>query len=324
MIARSGPWRIGRGRRPVGVVLALALVAVALLPAAAMAASPRHYVLPANRAIRFLLHGSNGYVISFAEGSARHFAVDVRGGPANTEYEARAARGRSRNEVRGTIGRLVKVDVHFVPHGHPHRLPRYSFCVGPGPTIQPGTVRGTIRFRGERAYTGVVAHSAAAELETLPSQRCHYRGPGHSEDPPRYTATLDADHETGGTGVHFEALRFAPGSRPPGRRAFYGASVYEQLGRIHIVREVRLTTDTSTFLLPNFARAPENAVIEPPAPFTGSATFARTPESTFSWTGDLAVAFPGIDPVPLAGAAFNLDYCAQRDCIEQGSFEEFR
>lgn len=213
--------------------------------------------------------------------------------------------------------------MRFTPHGQPHRLQRYSFCDGPGPTVQRGTVHGTIHFRGERGYTIADPHSAPAELEILPSQRCHYGELGHSKHPPRYTATLQVDDETGGPPVtRFEALRFAPGSRPPTRRVFYEASEYEQVGKVQVTRQVRLATDSSTFALPGFATSPEKAVVHPPAPFVGSATFARTPESTFDWTGDLAVAFPGVDPVPLIGADFGVHYCALRACVDQQSLSQ--
>jgi hypothetical protein len=309
-------------------LLALATMALlasaAMLPAAAVGHLPGHYFLRAHRAIRFRVHGAHGYVIGVAEGSPRHFTVTARRGPATTEYDTRSIHPQTsgRFDVRGKVGELGSSDVHFTPRGKPRRFPRYRWCSGPGPTIQPGTVRGEIRFRGERGYTRVVAHIARAELETVPGQRCHYGESGHSKNPPRYTATFDANHETGGPGTHFEALRFAPGSRPPARRVFFQASDYEQLGSVRVVRQVRLATTTATFLLPNFATAPENAVIRPPAPFTGSATFARTPESTFTWTGDLAVRFPGIDPLPLAGPGFRLHYCALHSCIDQESPEE--
>jgi hypothetical protein len=236
-----------------------------------------------------------------------------------TEYAGSAPRSLSKYEIRGKIGDLGRFDVRFTPHGPPHHLPRYRFCSGPGPTIHPGTVHGTIRFRAERGYTRAVASRAGAELETLPSQRCRYGERGHSKHPPQFVATLSADHEAGGPGTHFDAFRFAPGSRPPARRVFYEVADYEQLGSISVIRKIRLAADTSTFLLPNFATAPETAVIRPPAPFTGSATFARTPESTFSWAGDLAINFPGIDPLPLAGTDFRLSYCALRSCVDQES-----
>jgi hypothetical protein len=153
----------------------------------------------------------------------------------------------------------------------------------------------------------------------LPSQRCHFEETGHGKHPPRYIATLRADHETSKPKTHFEALRFAPGPRPPARRVFYEAGAYERLGSVQIAHKVRLAADTSTFLLPGFPVTAESAVIHPPSPFTGSATFAPTPESTFSWTGDLAVSFPGIDPIPIAGPEFHLRFCTFRGCIDQRS-----
>jgi hypothetical protein len=298
------------------------LVGAMLYPAAGTARPHDRYPTHAYRAIRFRIHGSHGYVIGVAEGSRGHLAVQVRRGPISAEYAGHAPRSVPGYEVRGKVGDLGDFDVHFTPHGQPRHLPRYGFCVGPGPTIQPGTVHGKIRFRGELGYTRADAGQAPAELETLPSQECRYGEPGHSKHPPRYTATFNADHETRGPGSHFEALRFAPGSRPAARRVFYEASVFEQRDGVRIIRKAHLATDTSTFRLPDFATAPENAVIQPPAPFTGSATFARTPESTFTWTGDLAVSFPGTDPVPLAGPDFRLSYCALRSCVAQESSTE--
>lgn len=321
MRGRIGPGATGR-LLGFGVALALATGAI-LCPIAAAAHGPSHYyLLRPYRAIRFQVQGSHGYAIGVAQGARRHFAVTVRGGPTTTEYERRAPLPEPRDGVRGDLGQLGSFDVHFIPKGRPHQLPPYSWCTGAGPTVQPGVVRGKIRFRGERGYTQAGVHRATAELETVPGQRCHYGEPGRSKHPVRYTATLEAAHETGGPGIHFEALRFAPGSRPPERRTFYEASAYESRGPIDIVRRIRVASDTSTFRLPNFATAPETAVIQPPTPFTGSATFTRTPESTFSWTGDLAITFPGTDPLPLAGPNFRLSYCALHSCIDQEAPEE--
>jgi hypothetical protein len=312
-------WR----RVPLGIALALLVLGASICPPAS-AHSPRHYFLDAYRAIRFKVHGSHGYVITVAQGPRGYFWVTVRRGSTSTEYVRRALRSRPapRSEVHGQLGKLGRFDVHFTPRGKPQRLPRYRGCRGPGPTIQPGIVRGEIRFQGERGYTRAIAHQATAELETLPAQRCHDVKAGHSKHPPRYTATLRVSNEGRASGVLFEALRFAPGSRPPAQRVFYKATDYERLGSVFVTRRVRLAARTSTFLLPNFAVAPETAVIQPPAPFTGSATFARTPESTFSWTGDLAVSFPGLDPVALTGPAFRFGYCALRSCVSQESSEE--
>jgi hypothetical protein len=48
-----------------------------------------------------------------------------------------------------------------------------------------------------------------------------------------------------------------------------------------------------------------SATIEPPAPFSGSATYLSSPEyPSGSWTGSLAGDFPGVGMVSLAGPEF--------------------
>ncbi|HEU4753323.1 MAG TPA: hypothetical protein VFU47_09470, partial [Armatimonadota bacterium] len=167
------------GRRlTIGVGLALLMAGAGLCTSSALARSPGHYFLHPYRAIRFQVQGSDGYLIGVAQGSRGHFAVTVRKGPATTVYEHRSSQRRGWSEssldVRGALSGYGSVAVHFTPRGRPRQLPRYSWCQGPGPTIQPGVVHGEIRFRGERGYTGAAARSATAELETLPGQRCHY------------------------------------------------------------------------------------------------------------------------------------------------------
>ena len=50
----------------------------------------------------------------------------------------------------------------------------------------------------------------------------------------------------------------------------------------------------STFQVPNLAEPLTEATLEPPAPFSGSATFHLDTPKTASWTGDLAVELPGL------------------------------
>lgn len=155
-----------------GRVFCLAIAAVAslaaiLCPVAAAVHTPGHYFLRPYHAIRFRVHGSHGYVVGVAEGSRGHFAVTVRGHQASTEYQLKdRARPGARDRIDGDLGRFGSVSVRFSPRGEPYRLPRYPWCTGPGPTIQPGIVRGKFRFRGERGYARAVAHQAKAELET--------------------------------------------------------------------------------------------------------------------------------------------------------------
>jgi hypothetical protein len=69
-----------------------------------------------------------------------------------------------------------------------------------------------------------------------------------------------------------------------------------------------------TLLFPGAPHLPEEVAVRPPAPFAGSAEFLRTPESTFTWTGDLAVTFPGLDPIRLTGPRFGVQICVLKGC----------
>lgn len=63
---------------------------------------------------------------------------------------------------------------------------------------------------------------------------------------------------------------------------------------------------------------PEHLTVSPPPPFSGTGTLARTPESVFTWGGDLSVQFPGLDPIPLADPGFESEYCLRGSgCLRQ-------
>jgi hypothetical protein len=71
----------------------------------------------------------------------------------------------------------------------------------------------------------------------------------------------------------------------------------------------------STLLTPNQQEPLAEAVIEPPAPFSGSATFHLEGPKKASWTGNLAVELPGAGKVPLTGDEIYAGACrGQKNC----------
>lgn len=74
------------------------------------------------------------------------------------------------------------------------------------------------------------------------------------------------------------------------------ASISESRGGIAIERSVSLAASLGAFR----HRRVKSATINPPAPFSGSATFQREGRRT-SWRGDLRVDFPGRPGVALTG-----------------------
>lgn len=56
------------------------------------------------------------------------------------------------------------------------------------------------------------------------------------------------------------------------------------------------------------------AVLKPPPPFSGSATYLEGPAASQRWTGDLKVALPGFGDVPLTGHGVRVRTCEGLAC----------
>lgn len=296
-------------------VAALVLAAFICFPASA-GASRHHYVLPAGRMTRIGLAGSNGYRIRIYAHGRQNVDLVVTKEGFSTEYLVRDVHVGA-DRVQANLPGLGSISVRFLQRGPVHRPPAISGCDGPRPTQRRGVVRGTIKFRGERDYTRVAAHQAPAEIEEWARQRCRYGTPGSRRRRRPSTNEFEAYESEG----YFSATKYRPGTIEGGRVVF-SASTGSRHRSVSISRRVDVVAPASTFQIPEPDTYPEHVILSPPAPFTGTGTFARTPESVFTWEGDLAVQFPGIDPIPLTGEHFNTSYCALRGCIDQEAESE--
>jgi hypothetical protein len=219
--------------------------------------------------------------------------------------------------VRAKLPGLGAIAVSFHPRGRV-RHPSPPGCDGPPPTIQSGVVRGTIRFVGEGGYTQVEAHRAEAEIEEPKGWRCRPGADLEIEGFRRraeWTSKLEADT----VGTYFIARKYKLGVLEFGTVLFLaetGVAYRTDSGHVPLVvyRRARVEAPASAFQDAH----PEHIVVSPPPPFSGSATFFRTPESVFAWRGDLAIGYPGFDPEPLAGPGFEANYCLREvGCIRQ-------
>jgi hypothetical protein len=116
-----------------------------------------------------------------------------------------------------------------------------------------------------------------------------------AELPPSHTRmTLSALDKAGTGGLLFVARR-------EGKTGYF-AERFGTLGRIGLLSVAYAVGPQSSF-----ASNPQVSfgVVHPPAPFSGSATLTRGPGGRRSWTGTLAAAFPGADPVSLVGPEFH-------------------
>ena len=308
-------------RLRLATVASLALAVLACSPAGA-GAGGRDDATANKKLIRIELEGSNGYSVSIVSNARQRLTVLVEkegpeGAPSFAAEYLTPDTLPSPDRVKAKLPGLGSIAVSFRSRGRV-RHPSPPGCKGPLPTVQPGVVRGTIRFVGEGDYTRVEAQRAEAEIEEPKGWRCRpdavlevERIRRHAE----WTSKLSVDT----IGTYFLARRYEPGVLEEGQVLFHaetGVAYETAAGDVPLVVYRRATVTAPTFAFAD--DHPERIVVSPPPPFTGTARFFRTPESVFVWRGDLAIQFPGVDPEPLAGPEFEPDYCLREvGCIRQ-------
>jgi hypothetical protein len=295
-------------------VAVLALAALSCLPGSA-GAEVGHGTPPTNQWLDIELEGSNGYSIHINVNPRRHLILTVTKEEFFAEYMTRDVLADT-DRVKAKLRGLGTISVRFHPRG-PVRHPSLPGCKGKRPTVQPGVARGAIRFVGERHYTQVKAREAGATIEEPKSWRCRYGvkfEPIHHERE-EWVSKFSAD----GDGFYFLARKYRPGVIKDGEVLYFvetGEAFEATLGRapLTIYRHLLVPAPASTFRDAH----PEHLTVSPPPPFSGTGTLARTPESVFTWEGDLSVQFPGLDPIPLTSPNSGSDYCLRESgCIRQ-------
>jgi hypothetical protein len=288
----------------------VAVLVLACFPEAADAAVG-HYSAPGRQLTRIELEGSNGYSILIVSDRKQHLVLTTTKEGFTTEYMARDTLAGP-DRVKATLPGLGSISVRFHPRGPAHRLPVFAGCAGQRPTVRKGVVHGAIEFVGEREYTQAETHEAPAEIEEWKSQRCRF-----GANPERNSPGLEdwiSRFSAGSLEVRFLSRKYGSGVLEGDSRILYLAETGEAGSSFVIYRRATAVAPALTFADAH----PEHMIISPPPPFVGTGTFARTPESVFSWEGDLSIQFPGTDPLPLAGPRFELDYCRREvGCIRQ-------
>lgn len=293
-------------------VIAIALAAAVL--AEPVAAAPGYHVVPAGHVTRFQLMGEGGYRIQVSANHRRNVRLEVSRDGVTSAYRIRGGRAE-RYGIDTKLAGLGAIDVAFTPSGRARRLARDPTCDGPRPVVETGVVRGRIRFQGEGGYTSVAAHRVKAEVLSWPRQRCRVFEAGNFPRPRKRVASFTALSTS--ASAEFRAAKYSRRFRPAARQVQFAVYFGSQRGRLLIHRSVFATADATSFRRPSLRSQPEHLVLTPPPPFTGTASFERTPESTFSWTGTLAVEVPGLPPLPLTGPDYEASFCVLRACIGQ-------
>lgn len=297
------------------LILCLSLAAgILVIPASAEASSYDSSDFP-GLAAAFRLDGSNGYsirVYAYSEplGEKERISVSAVRKGSSAFYSAPVR--MTATTINADLGSLGKVDLSLNPSGREKTI-RLRCSHGDSFTYEPGVYEGVLEFKGEEGYTMVRATQVPLRPLIEPSTFCGGgRGSGESRGPGFPGARLQGVSYADGRALSFQVNK----NRPRGVVVFE-ASLRERRDGILIHREVQGATKSGAFRFrPDLA----TAVLSPPAPFSGSASLSRSPDSVNPiWTGGLTLDFPGRSNLPLAGPAVHVSIVHARfNCSGNG------
>lgn len=331
-----------RAKTIVAFPAAIAGAALLLPPGAASAGGG-----PASRQIRptvnqgLALRGTNGFQIEVTVKNRRRLTLAAQRSHDMIEgasYALRVHPRRGSDDIVANLGKLGRIDVRFVPRKVKKERPPRD-CRGGKFVTEEGHFVGLIVFRGEHGYTRVRAHRAFGAISRTPALNCrntaaksrkHAR---HEREVLEHTAERMENEEE--EGIQADVLTaFAPGHRldlvasrvsnptKKGKKLSLANVVVtgsRLRGRIKERSEVFDLLDRGSVFRVRDRRLPtEEAVLAPPAPFSGSATFRRHRAQPPSWNGDLKVDLPGFGPVRLAGHGVRASMCEGFSCLLRG------
>lgn len=212
----------------------------------------------------------------------------------STSYIARAKLDGDR--LKASFGRLGEVSMRFVPAAKP---PAARCERGRRRLVRHGTFAGSLRFSGEDDYLGVDVRHAKGAFVSESAARCRATPASRRERPgtkPRQKLTfLEAGFRTGLEAIYFQAIKSGTG------RSSY--SIVDEAGgeQLAIIRRAYAKASPLTFATDD---ALSFASISPPFPFRGTGLIQRRPDGSRSWSGSLAVSFPGDPNVTLTRPGF--------------------
>lgn len=296
----------------VGLAVLMTSLAVAVLAPGVAIAKRGYFVIDASRTMEAHLRGSKGFGFSLFANSGQVY-LTVKGHNASVQYIAAGRTPEGRIEAK--FGSLGRVSLRFLPKTRPRLLPEPAGnCNGEGELVQPGTFVGTFEFKGEQDYTTAHATRIRGEIRRKMKETCKNTGGEEGGPSSIHWTLLHAAAADGETSVVAFATESA--SRPALDSSVFTASLVELQQRgMSIFRSIESDASLDAFNVVKSHGKVVSATIEPPAPFSGSATYLSSPGSrSESWMGSLAGDFPGVGTVSLAGPEFCAESALLASC----------
>jgi hypothetical protein len=249
----------------------------------------------------FMLESHDGYLI-VVSGVGDNVVVYVVHGRHAKSLTAYIARGTvTRHRIAASFGSFGKVSMRF---RESTRVKQDRVCNRSGRfENRLGTFVGEFKFRGEGGYVSVRARRAKGQVTSVAPQCVRGRSaqrvklathPSQNGFFGPERPYLLSEWRSGVSSARFAAVK--------DRRTLLLASTEQAHGKFAIFR-LALAVASSPNVL-KVSNALSSARIAPPAPFRGTGNYRAAPDGTVSWTGSLAVDFPGAPHYALTGPPF--------------------
>jgi hypothetical protein len=175
-----------------------------------------------------------------------------------------------------------------------------------------GTYSGAVRFDGEGGYLSLRAHRAPGRVSSIARQCLPGRHGRRREIQDQGNSAIATSSGSWPIGGGSQAEVISAGWRHAvatatffalrnGDKTRFQALVEQSEGRLAIFRVAHGSGSAGAA---TFDDALTRARVKPPAPFSGTGAYAAAADGTTTWTGSLAVNFPGAERFPLTGTPF--------------------
>jgi hypothetical protein len=301
-------------RRIAPTIVAAALAAMALLPGTATAKPGYFKVAPSHTLQLLPVRGTHGYRVDIAvfDGRPQLIAVRQSGEGASVVFYGQTKQRDTGDDLDADFGAAGRLRARFVPK-KVRELKAPKGCVG-GPTIdETGQFVGPLTFHGANDFTSFQVRRLRGAVTHSPGLVCRRSKPGPRPSPVEQEGVLRVVAGVPSGNTYFDAITEPAASNIPSTSSYVAFRRHNE-GPVEILESV-VVPAAEPLAIPDLTAAlPASVTIEPPAPFSGSATIEAPSRATATLSGDLAVDFPATDEVPLTGPGIDAGLCRDYAC----------